>query len=164
MPDTVADQVWTTLGRWPLGYFTATYAGRRYGVTRSVHAHGQSMKLWAEELGGPDRISLNIYAPPHGEAALKPCEMPVDKVTAFVLGAMPEQGSGAGQLRQRLAVEPPEQQPQAEAELPEELRDRRDGLYSLSRRDEPEHDRGPRQDDQRTTDEAKDRQGARHKP
>jgi hypothetical protein len=48
------------------------------------------MKLYAEELGGPDRISLNIYAPPSGEPALRPCEMPVDKVTAFVLGAVRE--------------------------------------------------------------------------
>jgi hypothetical protein len=90
MSDASADQVWTTLSRWPLGYFTATYGAHRYGVTRSVHAAGKSMKLWAEELGGRDRISLNIYAPPAGDPALKPCEMPVDKVTAFVLGAMPE--------------------------------------------------------------------------
>ena len=48
------------------------------------------MKLYAEELGGPDRISLNIYAPPSGAPALRPCEMPIDKVTAFVLGAVPE--------------------------------------------------------------------------
>jgi len=48
------------------------------------------MKLWAEELGGNDRISLNIYAPPSGDPTLKPCEMPIDKVTAFVLGARPE--------------------------------------------------------------------------
>lgn len=48
------------------------------------------MKLFAEELGGADRISLNIYAPPSGTPALKPCEMPLDKVTAFVLGAVPD--------------------------------------------------------------------------
>ena len=82
--------IWARLSNWPAGYFTATYGGHRYGVTRSVHANGRSMKLWAEELGGPDRISLNIYAPSSGEPALKPCEMPVDKVTAFVLGAVPE--------------------------------------------------------------------------
>ena len=49
-----------------------------------------SAKLYAEELGGPDRISLNIYAPPSGYPALRPCEMLIDKVTAFVLGALPE--------------------------------------------------------------------------
>ncbi|MEP7241494.1 MAG: hypothetical protein ABI697_11460 [Devosia sp.] len=85
-----AATVWQALLALPLGWFTATYGGRRYGVTRSVHADSRSMKLFAEELGGPDRISLNIYAPPSGEPALKPCEMPLDKVTAFVLGVVPE--------------------------------------------------------------------------
>jgi len=81
--------VWNRLDSWPLGYFTAVYGDRRYGVTRSRHAGGRSMKLYAEELGGADRISLNIYAPVDGEPALKPCEMPVDKVTRFVLEAEP---------------------------------------------------------------------------
>ena len=90
MPDSGPGAVWRTLSGWPEGYFTATYKGRHYGVTRSVHASGRSMKLWAEQLGGADRISLNIYAPPSGDLALKPCEMPIDKVTAFVLGAQPD--------------------------------------------------------------------------
>jgi hypothetical protein len=84
------DAVWSTLTAWPRGYFTARYEGRRYGVSNTAHANGRSMKLFAEELGGPDRISLNIYRPVRGDPALKPCEMPVDKVTAFVLGAIPE--------------------------------------------------------------------------
>lgn len=88
--DTSPLAIWATLSAFPLGYFTATYAGHRYGVTRSVHANGRSMKLYAEQLGGTDFISLNIYAPPHGEPTLKPCEMPLDKVTAFILGAVPE--------------------------------------------------------------------------
>jgi len=87
---TSPDAVWSAMQHLPLGWFTAAYAGRRYGVTRSVHANGRSMKLFAEELGGPDRISLNSFAPPTGEPTLKPCEMPLDKVTAFVLGAVPE--------------------------------------------------------------------------
>jgi len=90
MPDSGPGAVWRTLSAWPEGYFTAAYNGRHYGVTRSVHANGRSMKLWAEQLGGADRISLNIYAPPSGDLALKPCEMPIDKVTAFVLGAQPD--------------------------------------------------------------------------
>ena len=90
MPDSGPGAVWRTLSAWPEGYFTAAYNGRRYGITRSVHANGRSMKLWAEQLGGADRISLNISAPPSGDLALKPCEMPIDKVTAFVLGAQPD--------------------------------------------------------------------------
>jgi hypothetical protein len=79
--------VWSRLSAWPQGYFTARYDGRRYGVSNTAHAGGKSFKLYAEELGGPDRISLNIYAPASGDPALRPCEMPIDKVTAFVLGA-----------------------------------------------------------------------------
>ena len=90
MSDSSPAAIWSRLASWPPGYFTAGYANRRYGVTNTVHAHGRSRKLYAEELGGPDRISVNIYAPPSGEPALKPCEMPVDKVSAFVLGAQPE--------------------------------------------------------------------------
>lgn len=82
-----AAAVWSRLTHWPQGYFIARYDGRRYGVSNTAHAGGRSFKLYAEELGGPDRISLNIYAPASGEPALRPCEMPIDKVTAFVLGA-----------------------------------------------------------------------------
>jgi hypothetical protein len=88
--DNSASAVWARLQHWPRGYFTARYAGHRYGVSNTVHTNGRSMKLYAEQLGGPDRISLNIYAPEHGDLALKPCEMPIDKVTAFVSGAEPE--------------------------------------------------------------------------
>ena len=88
--DNSASAVWARLQHWPRGYFTTRYDGRRYGVSNTVHASGRSLKLYAEELGGPDRISLNIYAPASGEPALRPCEMPVDKITAFVLGAEPE--------------------------------------------------------------------------
>lgn len=91
IPDTSAAAMWATLSRWPRGYFTARFAGRRYGVTNTPYAGGRSFKLYAEELGGPDRISLNIYRPAQADApALRPCEMPVDKVTAFVLGATPD--------------------------------------------------------------------------
>ena len=88
--DTSAHAVWSRLSALPRGYFTARYEGRRYRVSNVAHAGGTSFKLYAEELGGPDRISLNIYAPPSGDPTLRPCEMPLDKVTAFVLRAEPE--------------------------------------------------------------------------
>jgi hypothetical protein len=87
MAETSPAAVWDRLSTWPRGWFVARYAGRRYGVTNTAHANGRSFKLFAEELGGPDRISLNLYAPPSAAPILKPCEMPADKVTAFVLGA-----------------------------------------------------------------------------
>lgn len=77
------------LETWPLGYFTAEFQGRRYGVTRSVHAGGRGHKLFARELGGSDFISLNLYAPTTGEDRLRPCEMPAEKVLAFLAGARP---------------------------------------------------------------------------
>ena len=88
--DSSAHAVWSRLSSRPRGYFTARYDSRRYGVSNVAHAGGRSFKLYAEELGGPDRISLNIYAPASGDPALRPCEMPLDKVTAFVLGVEPE--------------------------------------------------------------------------
>jgi hypothetical protein len=76
---------WDTL---PIGHFNGVYDGRRYGVTRTVRANGRQGWLWAEELGGTDRISGNLYRLKSG-ARLKPCEMPPDKVIAFVLGVHP---------------------------------------------------------------------------
>jgi hypothetical protein len=78
-----------TLAAWPQGYFTAIYEGRRYGVSNTSHAGGRSLKLYAEELGGTDFVSLNLYTPEHGDPSLRPCEMPVEKVMAFIAGAVP---------------------------------------------------------------------------
>lgn len=70
----------------PFGGYGGTYDGRRYRIVKSQFAAARSQKLEAEELGGTDYISLNLYRLATGEALLKPCEMPADKVRAFVLG------------------------------------------------------------------------------
>ena len=70
----------------PTGSYGGTYQGRRYRVTKTVLATGRSQKLEAEELGGTDYISFNLYRLATGQALLKPCEMPREKVEAFVLG------------------------------------------------------------------------------
>lgn len=70
----------------PLGGYGGTYEGRRYRVVKTQMAAGRSQKLEAEELGGPDHVSFNIYRLSGGDALLKPCEMPADKVVAFVMG------------------------------------------------------------------------------
>ena len=75
----------TALDALPLGYFTGLYAGRRYRVTRTEFSGGAAQKLVAQELGGTDYISLNLYRLARG-ARLKPCEMPEAKVVAFVTG------------------------------------------------------------------------------
>ncbi len=72
----------------PTGGYGGTYAGKRYRITKTVMATGRSQKLEAEELGGRDYISFNLYRLADGTALLKPCEMPEDKVVGFVLGVV----------------------------------------------------------------------------
>lgn len=72
----------------PLGGYGGTYEGRRYRLTKSQFSQARSQKLEAEELGGSDYISLNLYRLADGTALLKPCEMPAEKVQAFVLGVV----------------------------------------------------------------------------
>jgi hypothetical protein len=73
----------------PFGNFTGTAHGRRYVAVKSGFADGASQKLVAEELGGSDYISLNLYRTRSG-ALLRPCEMPEAKVIAFVLNLRPD--------------------------------------------------------------------------
>lgn len=70
----------------PVGGYGGTYQGRRYRITKTVMATGRSQKLEAEELGGTDYVSFNLYRLSGGETLLKPCEMPETKVVAFVTG------------------------------------------------------------------------------
>lgn len=70
----------------PVGSYGASYNGRRYRITKTLLVTGRSQKLEAEELGGEDYISFNLYRLADGQALLKPCEMPGEKVVDFVLG------------------------------------------------------------------------------
>ena len=72
----------------PKGAYGGTYDGKRYRIVKSILVTGRSQKLEAEELGGKDYISFNIYRLTGGETLLKPCEMPAKKVMDFVLGVM----------------------------------------------------------------------------
>lgn len=74
----------------PFGGYGATAQGRRYRVTKAQFACARSQKLEAEELGGEDYISFNLYRLASGDALLKPCEMPVEKVRDFVLNVVPD--------------------------------------------------------------------------
>lgn len=71
--------------RLPVGWSTVVYGGRTYGVTRLVLAGGRAQKVYAEEFGGVDVISANLYRTAAG-AAFRPCEMPAVKVTDFLAG------------------------------------------------------------------------------
>jgi len=70
----------------PVGGYGGTYQGKRYRITKRQMSNGRSQNLEAEELGGSDYISFNLYRLATGQVLLKPCEMPEDKVVEFVLG------------------------------------------------------------------------------
>lgn len=71
-----------------IGYSEVNYLNKKYGVTRSDYNKGGSYKIFAEELGGKDFISLNYYVTKTSES-LKPCEMPKQKVIDFLNGYQP---------------------------------------------------------------------------
>ena len=73
----------TLFGRIPQGWSRRQYDGRRYGVTRTVSADGRIEKIFAEELGGTDVVSANLYL----GNRFRPCEMPAAKVLAFLLSS-----------------------------------------------------------------------------
>ena len=68
----------------PGGFFTGRFRGRAYGVTVHRSADGRRARLFAEELGGFDYVSFNLYRLADGSTRLKPCEMPDTKVRRFV--------------------------------------------------------------------------------
>ena len=69
----------------PEGWSPVAYRGRRYGLTRTSRAGGRSVSVYAEELGGDDVVSTNVYRTTTGDV-LKPCEMPAATVLAFLEG------------------------------------------------------------------------------
>lgn len=71
------------------GTTTGLSGATRYAVTRTDFNAGRSIKLVAEALDGSDYISLNFYDLRSGPQ-LAPCEMPHDKVVAFVMSYAPE--------------------------------------------------------------------------
>ena len=73
----------------PRGYGQGVFDGRRWGTTLTEAAGGRRFKLFAEELGGTDFVSFNLYLTDGGIPRLKPCEMPTAKVLDFVLGYEP---------------------------------------------------------------------------
>ncbi len=66
------------------GAYDVSFKNRRYLLRKETRLEGKLIKLYAQELGGNDFISLNFY-PFIKEGLLKPCEMPVEKVKNFIL-------------------------------------------------------------------------------
>ncbi|MEL7118918.1 MAG: peptide methionine sulfoxide reductase [Bacteroidota bacterium] len=69
----------------PLGYSEVFCNGKKYSLTRKDFSNGNSIKVYAEELGGTDFISFNYYLGREKEF-FKPCEMPESKVLDFLKG------------------------------------------------------------------------------
>lgn len=67
----------------PEGYSEVMYNHKKYGLVKETFNDQKSFKIYAEELGGKDFISLNFYKMSH-KNVLKPCEMPKDKVIHFL--------------------------------------------------------------------------------
>ena len=66
------------------GSYDVFYYNKRYLLSKQTQLGGKLIKLYAEELGDNDFISLNYY-PLVGDGLLRPCEMPEKKVIDFVL-------------------------------------------------------------------------------
>ena len=90
MNDPALADVAGRLAQLPDGPVRGLYEGRKYLATKTTCAAERSVKLVAEELGGKDYISLNLYHLAAGPR-LRPCEMPAEKVIAFVMGFAPDQ-------------------------------------------------------------------------
>lgn len=73
------------LDKIPVGYSEVEFQNKKYGLTRTNFNKGKSLKIFAEELGGTNFISLNYYRTSKGDV-LKPCEMPEAKVIQFLKG------------------------------------------------------------------------------
>ena len=76
------------LERVPEGWTRANYNGRPYGLTRTTRADGRNITIYAEELGGSDLISANVYRTVAADH-VRACEMPTAKVLAFLRGWAP---------------------------------------------------------------------------
>lgn len=73
----------------PRGYSNGCCKGRRCGVTVSFSNDGKRHNFFAEELGGTDRVSFNLYILETGKLVSKPCKMAREKVIDYLLNFQP---------------------------------------------------------------------------
>lgn len=78
------------LAELPIGYSAGFFNSTRYGATIKASPDRKRIWLFAEELGGRNRISFNLYRLRNSEYRLKPCEMPEERVINFVMGYIPD--------------------------------------------------------------------------
>ncbi|MEP3208889.1 MAG: peptide methionine sulfoxide reductase [Maribacter sp.] len=73
----------SNLNKIPNGYSEGIYSDKKYGLSKTIFNNGKSFKIFGEELGGSDFISLNYYITKE-KGLIKPCEMTVQKVVHFL--------------------------------------------------------------------------------
>lgn len=71
--------------RVPEGWTRVTYDGRPYGLYRTTRVGGRVVTVTAEELGGADFVSANVYRT-NAADHLRACEMPNAKVLDLLRG------------------------------------------------------------------------------
>lgn len=81
--------------QFPVGYIEGQYEGKTWGAVVKRSADGRRAWLFAEELGGTDIVSFNLYRRT-GRVFLKPCEMSSTKVVRFVTDFRPQGRSAMG--------------------------------------------------------------------
>jgi len=72
------------------GHQEGGFGGRRWGATVHKSKDGRRVWLFAEELGGREIVSFNLYRTNDSGSVLKPCEMSSEKVVEFVLHFRPD--------------------------------------------------------------------------
>jgi len=82
------------LAQLPAGYLEGNFKGRRWSATVKRSLDGRREWLFAEDLGGSDIVSFNLYRLENGRHTLRPCEMSQAKVVEFVIGFRPDTRSG----------------------------------------------------------------------
>ena len=89
---TEEDSTLDLLNKIPEGYSEGINKSKKFSITKKIFNSGNSMKVFAQELGGNDAfvflnvvkdVSLNYYITNQKEW-LKPCEMDAKKVLDFL--------------------------------------------------------------------------------
>ncbi|MDW4499765.1 hypothetical protein R5H30_17360 [Sulfitobacter sp. D35] len=95
MTDPQAARAEALIAALPAGHLKGSAAGKPYRVEITRHAKGRSLKLVASQLGGPDRLSLNLYLTAAGPR-LFPCETTPERVLRFLEAFVPDRRDAAG--------------------------------------------------------------------
>jgi peptide-methionine (S)-S-oxide reductase len=86
-PDDLRD-LCDLVARVPPGWTRVVHGGRAWGLSRTDHVGGRSVFVEADELGGPGRLSANVWFTADGPL-LRPCEVPADEVLGLLRGWVP---------------------------------------------------------------------------